>query len=612
MLPQDSNSSSTRARKQVGSFVLEGRTILCECPSCRGPMSVRLWLLEAECWQCGTRIEISESERSELEKALQEIVQPATPRIDPPQETVLKPKVEPKPKPKPIPPQPVPAKPKPIAAPPVANVPGIDAPPVQLRNSTKPLRIIARYFELAPAWLISLLIHIFLLLLLAFLTIDSESYQGIILSLTVSSQRQEGDRQSWVAVAPRAYDLPLPKHLNANDPNDQGVIEDSKKLAKQLGEVNYEKGFQPNAIETVRSQINQPYETSHGMVARDIRVRNEVLTKQGGTLLTEAAVARALRWIADQQTRNGSWKLDSLNYDPGRGVVSSDQGGTALALLPFLGAGQTHKAGLYRKEVDAGLKYLLKNQRPDGDLRGGTMGEAGMYVHGQAAIVLCEAYAMTKDPKLAIPVKKAIQFIVEAQHSQGGWRYRPGDPGDTSVLGWQLMALQSARMAGLEVPNRSLQLADNYLDGVSVSRGARFKYQERERSHSPNMSAEGLLCRLYLGAEPDSAPIKNGLRYLLRDHPPSYDYIDFYYWYYATQAFHHVGGEPWQEWNESMRDVLVRLQVNQGKHAGSWNVQGYLAEQGGRLYVTSLATCTLEVYYRHLPLFESSSENTSK
>ena len=81
--------------------------------------------------------------------------------------------------------------------------------------------------------------------------------------------------------------------------------------------------------------------------------------------------------------------------------------------------------------------------------------------------------------------------------------------------------------------------------------------------------------------------------------------MDYYYWYYATQALHHVGGPRWTKWNEALQEVLVEKQIKQGKHAGSWDVEGRLAEKGGRLYVTALATCTLEVYYRHLPLFES-------
>ena len=42
-----------------------------------------------------------------------------------------------------------------------------------------------------------------------------------------------------------------------------------------------------------------------------------------------------------------------------------------------------------------------------------------------------------------------------------------------------------------------------------------------------------------------------------------------------------------------------------GSRAGSWSPRGYQwGSQAGRIYVTSLAVCTLEIYYRHLPIFK--------
>ena len=95
-------------------------------------------------------------------------------------------------------------------------------------------------------------------------------------------------------------------------------------------------------------------------------------------------------------------------------------------MLPFLGAGQTHLAGKYQGTVSRGLRWLIENQGDDGDLRAGANGNEGMYTHGQATIVLCEAFAMTGDEELRVPAQKAIDFIVKAQYHDGGWRYPPG------------------------------------------------------------------------------------------------------------------------------------------------------------------------------------------
>jgi hypothetical protein len=276
--------------------------------------------------------------------------------------------------------------------------------------------------------------------------------------------------------------------------------------------------------------------------------------------------------------------------------------GTSLALLPFLGAGQTHFAGIYQETVSSGLRYVMESQGEDGDLRGDSPPQFGMYVHGQAAIVLCEAFAMTGDERLREPAQKAIDFIVSAQHPRGGWRYEPGQEGDTSVLGWQLMALQSGRAAGLDVPMETLDLADQYLESVQSDRGAFYAYQPR-REPTHVMTAEALLCRLYLGWTLSEPGLTRGMRTLARDFPPEVSNPDYYYWYYATQVAHHVGGELWRRWNRQIRDALVSGQRTSGFHAGSWEPEGPHAEAGGRLYVTSLAICTLEVYYRHAPIF---------
>jgi len=76
-----------------------------------------------------------------------------------------------------------------------------------------------------------------------------------------------------------------------------------------------------------------------------------------------------------------------------------------------------------------------------------------------------------------------------------------------------------------------------------------------------------------------------------------------YYWYYATQVMHHFGGEPWDKWNNVMREVLIEMQHTQGHEAGSWSKGGGHDNSGGRVYMTALALCTLEVYYRHTALY---------
>jgi hypothetical protein len=225
-----------------------------------------------------------------------------------------------------------------------------------------------------------------------------------------------------------------------------------------------------------------------------------------------------------------------------------------------------------------------------------------MYAHGQGAIVLCEAFLLTGDEAFRVPAQKAIDFIVAAQHPRGGWRYAPGQAGDTSVLGWQLMALQSARAANLSVPAATLELAGQYLDSVQHEGWALYAYRPNQ-SPTHVMTGEALLCRIYLGWTMQTPGLREGVEYLVEDHPPDVNHPNLYYWYYATQTLHHVGGPAWETWNRRMREILVETQKRRGHAAGSWDPVGPHAQAGGRIYATSFAICSLEVYYRHLPIF---------
>jgi len=223
-----------------------------------------------------------------------------------------------------------------------------------------------------------------------------------------------------------------------------------------------------------------------------------------------------------------------------------------------------------------------------------------MYAHGLATIALCEAYGLSKDPKLRGPAQNAVNYLLRAQHAAGGWRYGPGQPGDTSVTGWQSMALLSGKWAKLDVPEASLASVQNYLDGcVAGDEG----YGYVGPSSTPNMSAVGLLCRQNLQKwDPQNERLIKGVENHIKPRDPNVK--DMYYTYYATQVMHHFGGKAWQDWNRKMLESLLKDQdTSVTRMAGSWSSAGAgQAAAGGRIMQTSLCLMTLEVYYRHLPL----------
>jgi hypothetical protein len=340
------------------------------------------------------------------------------------------------------------------------------------------------------------------------------------------------------------------------------------------------------------------------------------LVKQfGGNAASEAAVAAGLKWLASRQLKDGSWSFDHTRCNDCRAGDCSQpglmdeayNGATALALLSFLGGGHTHEKGEYQLVVKRGLESLLKHgeMTPYGlDLCSKVSGNEKFYVQGLAAIALCETAALTKDKDYSLAATQALQFIGYAQDPKGGgWRYAIQQPGDTSVVGWQIMALKSGQNARLKIPPGTFRLADKFLDKVRGEKGAVYGYIDSPRSYadaSPAMTAVGLLCRMYMGWDKKNPILTKGVAYLDRVKP---SVNDMYYNYYATQVMHHWGGEEWARWNSVMRDHLIRTQVMDGIETGSWNVTDPHGAAGGRLYQTCLSVMTLEVYYRHLPLY---------
>ncbi|HEX3658400.1 MAG TPA: prenyltransferase/squalene oxidase repeat-containing protein [Pirellulales bacterium] len=334
----------------------------------------------------------------------------------------------------------------------------------------------------------------------------------------------------------------------------------------------------------------------------------------GDTKATRSAVAAALIWFARHQSPDGGWSLGDyarLCKDTtctGAGKVKCDPAATAFAVLPFLAAGQTHQSkGPYQKSVYGGLFWLVKHQDAAvGSLGKGTQAE--MYSHGLATICLCEAFGMSKDKRIGASAQAAIKFIESAQNKDdGGWRYTPGQPGDTSVTGWQLMALKSGQMAGLAVDRNVIELGKKYLKSASSKskQGGLFGYLP-ESGPSATMTAVGLLCTQYLGAKIDDPSLAEGRAYLLKL-LPDIQRRNSYYWYYATQVMHNTPDADWDKWNFAMRRTLIESQVKEGCAAGSWDPQKPTADTGsdtgGRIMTTSLAALTLEVYYRYLPLY---------
>ena len=383
--------------------------------------------------------------------------------------------------------------------------------------------------------------------------------------------------------------------------------------------------------------------TSSGAATKGaLGARSKAISMYGGTPSSEAAVEAALDWLARHQAPDGSWcfnhSLASPCACPNTGTSDGRTGATGVALLTYFGAGYTYADGPRAPVIRKGLQFLLQSMNVNsagyGDLKGGDTGHGGIYQHGLAAAAMCEALAVNRvlvrmvrsdrsvkfiDPsgkqvtlsdltKLGNVLRNAsqlaINYIVYHQDAKaGGWGYTPKSAGDTSILGWQVMALISARSEKLATPAATWNGISNYLNTVAAGSGYAYRPAGAPKAST---SAIGVLCRMYTGAQRSDPRLKTNINYLTGEGPSR---GDMYYNYYATQAMFAWGDEKgdgglklWTQWNDKMRDMLVASQGKTGHSKGSWNSGGHA--QGGRHFDTCLSAMTLEIYYRKLPVYQ--------
>lgn len=334
------------------------------------------------------------------------------------------------------------------------------------------------------------------------------------------------------------------------------------------------------------------------------KVVQEQAAPQDAECNREAALPAALNWMDEKQQDDGGWALDgTMRKDELRPATSTEA--TGLALLAYLGAGQTHKEGVHKKQVDAGLAFLIKQMKVKerrGDLRGS---RGDMISHAIAANAICEAYAMTHDKELLAPAQFAVNYIIGQQDEKsGGWKADSMGRPSVAATGWQLQALKSAHMAYLSVPGDTVVSATKFLDDVQLDAGRAYPGGDGRREHQA--TAIGLYSRRMLGTKRSDPAMVGGLAAVGRDGPQQHDVIANYF---AHRLHHSVLGESWQSWNSAIRKQLVDSQCRDGEQVGSWyDAKDASKARGGRLLQTAIDAMVLETYVRGPDLIRGQNE----
>jgi hypothetical protein len=347
---------------------------------------------------------------------------------------------------------------------------------------------------------------------------------------------------------------------------------------------------------------------------RDGAGRKLLVKKYGGTPATEAGVEAALQWLARQQNPDGHWGTPQMNPP----VFC-----TSIATLAFLGAGHTERAGHYRKVVSRAVAWLCSQSKLEAlDVNSTTPG----YSLAAMTLALSEAAGMSNVVETRTAAQKAVDYCINVHQSstrtgRSGWRYVPKQPGDLSVSGWFIMALKSAKIAGLQVEPSAFEGADRFLDsvqhkieikGADAPAGPTFEYSYMPCPDDHAASAAygtdccqaiANLCRQFLGYR--RAGLQASIQHFIsRYGVPVAGRENLYYWYYGTLCAFQQGGTVWENWNPAMQEALLSTQELSGADAGSWKPTGIYAGFWGRIGQTALGALSLEVYYRYSRLAE--------
>jgi hypothetical protein len=332
--------------------------------------------------------------------------------------------------------------------------------------------------------------------------------------------------------------------------------------------------------------------------------RRAAMLKNNGKEKSEVAVVNSLRWLKMQQNRNGSW------CDKYPATM------TGLALLCYLGHGELPQSAEFGETVSKAVNWFNEQgTKFQGRLCMASSWTAGAaYEHAIGTYALCEYYTMTRDTAVVPLLRQAVQYIVEGQAYDGGWRYHYNNQvaSDTSVTGWQVQALKAAHLTDLGFTGleEAMDRAMVFLRGVQGEKGG-FGYTEAGDRYP--LTGVGAFCT-FLWKQDRDPTVRKGVDYLLRASestaPVKYagPSANLYAWYYNTQACLMYGGTAWDKWNRLFQDEIADSQSAEGYWPPTGgHVPGGLEEDPfltGQVYRTTLCVLMLEVFYRYMPIYK--------
>ena len=344
--------------------------------------------------------------------------------------------------------------------------------------------------------------------------------------------------------------------------------------------------------------------------------QNEILAEAQWEQL-DAAVNRALAWLASRQKQDGSFAA------PLQGQPAI----TSLSVMAFLSSGHLPGQGPYGAQLNLAVDFMLGSQRKDGLIARIQHSrpprssqddfQLSHYNHGITGVCLSEIYAMNEtstDQRVEKAVVDAVEFIRSTQimktsrsSRKGGWSYsKTVTIPDLSVTSWQLMFLRSAKNSGFDVPVSPMDDALEYVRRCYIPDSGAFNYvpyTDRpvlEASHA--LTGMGILSLAHAGKFDSGMAQKSG-QWLL-DHPVArFGTIHggFHYtMFYTSAGMFQLGGRYWQQHYPLVFNLLISNQDSSGR----WPAVGKHDGKFGDVVTTALAVIALNIPNQLLPIFQ--------
>src|SRR5215813_13160130 len=257
----------------------------------------------------------------------------------------------------------------------------------------------------------------------------------------------------------------------------------------------------------------------------DERIPDGSAAKGMLTAQADQAIQKGLSFLNSKRHRDGSF---------GTGGYSGNVAVTALAGMAFMCGGHQPGRGTYGKAVLEALRFILSKENVGRTFPGFIHNPAAsphgaMYGHGFATLFLGEAYGMVHNKALRSEcrdkLRRAVKCILEAQkkNSEKAWRYEPNsNDADLSVAVCQIMALRSARNAGILIPKSVVDDCTAYVKNCQDKMGGWFKYTTRGGGFGGAQSfartAAGV-CALFAAGIYKGPEVDAGLKFLARHKP---------------------------------------------------------------------------------------------